>query len=242
MTNAFTTTISSSTSINGVLVVWFILSILSVVYVAYDAFTNNPELKVMRWGWIVVTAYTGVIGAALYALSCTPPKRKGHPRFVSPIWKQALGSTIHCLSGDVTGIIVASVITALLRFPLYIDTVSEYFFGFVLGLLIFQALFEKKMLGGSYLQAIQKTFLPEWVSMNMVMAGAIPIMVILQSRNPQAMKITNIEFWGIWSLATLVALATSYPVNVWLVVSKLKHGMGTEAVLGKGGHPISMEK
>ena len=85
--------------IDAVLIVWFIITALSVLYVAYDSFTNNPELKVMRWGWILVTAYTGVIGAALYVLSCKPPKVKEHQAFISPRWKQALGSTIHCMAG-----------------------------------------------------------------------------------------------------------------------------------------------
>jgi hypothetical protein len=57
------------------LLVWFILTGLSVLYVAWDAFTKNPELKVMKWGWILVTAYTGPIGAALYVLSCKEPKK-----------------------------------------------------------------------------------------------------------------------------------------------------------------------
>jgi len=34
-------------------------------YLAYDAFTQNPELTVMKWGWILVTLYIGPIGAAL---------------------------------------------------------------------------------------------------------------------------------------------------------------------------------
>jgi hypothetical protein len=228
--------------IDTVLVVWFILTALSVLYVAYDAFKNNPELKVMRIGWILVTAYTGVIGAALYVLSCKPPIKARHAQFVTPLWKQALGSTIHCIAGDATGIIVASVITAILGFPLYLDTILEYFFGFLFGLLIFQSLFAQKMLGGSYIEAVKKTFLPEWVSMNMVMAGAIPVMVILMSKDPQTMNATNIRFWGVWSLATLVALVTSYPINVWLVANKLKHGMGTEAVFGKGGDKLTMEE
>ncbi len=235
------TTTPNSSWIDGVLLVWFILTALSVAYVTYDAFTKNPELKVMRVGWILVTAYTGVIGAALYVLSCKPPKVKEHPKFIIPLWKQALGSTIHCMAGDATGIIVAAAITATLGLPMYLDSLSEYFFGFAFGLFIFQALFMQKMLGGSYLHAVKKSFLPEWLSMNMVMAAMIPVMVILMSRNLQAMDVTNIRFWGVMSLATLVGLVTAYPINFWLVAKKLKHGMGTEAVLGKGGSKMKME-
>lgn len=232
------TTTSTPSLVDGVLVVWFALTLLSVIYVAWDAYHNNPELKVMRWGWILVTAYTGVIGAALYILSCKPPKVGEHEKFIAPLWKQSLGSTIHCMAGDATGIIVAAVITVALGLPMYLDIISEYFFGFAFGLLIFQALFMQKMLGGSYIQALKKSFLPEWLSMNAVMAGMIPVMVILMSGDMRAMEATDIRFWGVMSLASLVGLVIAYPINWWLVANKLKHGMGTESVLGKGGEKL----
>ena len=53
--------------IDGALAAWFVLTAISVAYVAYDAFRNNPELTVMRWGWLLVTAYTGPLGASLYS-------------------------------------------------------------------------------------------------------------------------------------------------------------------------------
>lgn len=54
-------------------------------------------------------------------------------------WRQALGSTIHCLAGDATGIIFAAAVTAALRLPMGLDLIVEYVFGFAFGLLIFQA-------------------------------------------------------------------------------------------------------
>ncbi len=35
--------------LDAVLIAWFALTALSVVYVAWDAFTRNPALKVMKW-------------------------------------------------------------------------------------------------------------------------------------------------------------------------------------------------
>jgi hypothetical protein len=201
------------------LLVWFILTGLSVLYVAWDAFTKNPELKVMKWGWILVTAYTGPIGAALYVLSCKEPKKGMHEKFTAPLWKQSLG-------------------TALLGLPMWIDTISEYFFGFVFALFIFQALFMKDMLGGSYWQALKSSFYPEWVSMSTVMAGMIPVMVILMSSDMLSMEPTSLRYWGIMSLAVLVGTATAFPVNMWLVSKGFKEGMGTMRVFGKGGTPL----
>ncbi len=227
-------------TIDVALAIWFVLTALSVGYVGWDAFTRNPELKVMRYGWVLVTLYTGPIGGALYVLSCQEEPTSGtHERFIVPLWKQGLGSTIHCLAGDATGIIAAAIVTSVLGLPMGIDSVIEYVFGFGFGLLIFQALFMRTMLGGSYVTALRRTLLPEWVSMNTVMAGMFPVMLVLQTRHMSAMDPTGLRFWGVMSLATVTGLVIAYPANVWLVASGLKHGMGTKRVLGKGGSPIS---
>lgn len=93
-------------------------------------------------------------------LSCKA-KPGQHEKFIAPLWKQTVGSTIHCMAGDATGVIVVAFITALLNLPMGVDAVLEYFAGFAFGLFIFQALFMKGMLGGSYLQAVSKTWYPE---------------------------------------------------------------------------------
>lgn len=108
----------STMLIDQVLLVWFSLSAIAVIYVAWDALTRNPELTIMKWGWILVTLYTGIVGAALYILSCQEPAPGEHEEFVKPLWKQTLGSTIHCMAGDATGIIVAAAITAVLGLPM----------------------------------------------------------------------------------------------------------------------------
>lgn len=227
--------------LDTVLVAWFALTALSVIYVAWDAFTRNPELKVMKWGWILVTLYGGPVMAAAYVLSCQEPANERHEDFVRPLWKQAFGSTIHCMAGDATGVIVAAAITTALGLPMWIDVTAEYLFGFGFGLLIFQALFARNMLGGSYMRALRASWMPEWLSMNAVMAGMIPTMVILMSRDMASMHANSLRFWGVMSLATLVGFVLAYPVNLWLVGVRLKHGMGTKRALGEGGHSVEAE-
>ena len=229
--------------IDVVLLGWFALTILSVAYVAYDAYANNPELTVMKWGWVLVTLYMGPIGLGLYVLSCKEPRPFTHEEFIKPLWKQAMGSTIHCVAGDATGIILAAAITAAIGFPMWIDLITEYVFGFAFGLLVFQALFMKDMMGGSYWKAVRMSFMPEWLSMNMVMAGMIPAMVAgMMGRDMRAMEPSQLLFWGVMSFGVIVGFATAYPVNWWLVAKGLKHGMGTQRALGKGGHSMEAER
>jgi len=228
--------------IDLVLLVWFALTAVSVAYVAWDAWRNNPELKVMKWGWVLVTLYLGPVALMLYVLSCKEPFPGTHERFIQPLWKQGLGSTIHCVAGDATGIIVAATITGLLGLPMGIDLVIEYAAGFGFGLFIFQSLFMKDMMGGSYRAAVRHSIVPEWLSMKFMMAGMFPTMVVLMmGRDMRAMEPTQLAFWGAMSGAVLVGLIVAYPVNVWMVDKGLKHGMGTQRALGKGGHSMEAE-
>ena len=66
------------------------------------------------------------------------------------MWKQALGSTLHCVAGDATGVIIAATVTGLFGLPMWFDMTAEYVFGFAFGLFIFQSLFMKDIMGVSY--------------------------------------------------------------------------------------------
>jgi hypothetical protein len=229
--------------IDVVLLVWFALTLISVIYVAYDAFTKNPEMTVMKWGWILVTLYLGPIGLVLYVMSCKEPGPGMHEEFVRPLWKQGMGSVIHCAAGDATGIIVAAAVTAALGLPMWIDMIIEYVAGFGFGLFIFQSLFMRDMMGGSYRAALRHSLLPEWLSMNFMMAGMFPTMALLMmGRDMRAMDPSELLFWGTMSAAVAVGVAVAYPVNVWMVNKGLKHGMGTVRALGKGGHTMEAEE
>lgn len=224
-------------SIDRLLLVWFALTALSVLFITWDLVFRTPEMKVMKLGWILVALYTGPVALVVYWMSCREPSPGTHESFVAPLWKQAVGSTIHCLAGDATGVIVSAIFVNRMRLPMAVDSVVEYVVGFAFGLFVFQALFMRDMLGGSYVKAVRATVFPEWLSMNAVMAGMVPIMTILMSRDMKAMEATSLRFWGVMSLATLAGAVLAIPVNVWLVAKKMKHGMGTERALGRGGAP-----
>src|SRR5438046_4581149 len=155
---------------------WIIVALLSAAYVAYDQFRHNPEAAVMKWGFVLVTLYMGPIGLLLYVMADKEPRPGEHEDFVKPLWKQGAGSTIHCVAGDATGIILAAAATAALGLPMWLDLIVEYAAGFAFGLFIFQSLFMTSIMGGTYLDNVRKTFLPELISMNFMMSGMAPVM------------------------------------------------------------------
>jgi hypothetical protein len=215
------------------LVVWFALAAASTGYVAWDQYRNNPEPAVMKWGFILVTLYMGPFGLLLYVMADKEPRPGEHETFIAPLWKQGVGSTIHCVAGDATGIILAAVITSRLGLPMWLDLIVEYSAGFAFGLFIFQALFMKSMMGGTYWENVRKSFLPEFISMNFMMAGMAPVMsLLMMGRDMRAMVPTELLFWGVMSLGVIAGFTTAYPANVWLVARRLKHGLMTERKAG----------
>ena len=58
--------------LQGVMFLWFLLAAIALLFVAIDIRTT-PESPVLKWGFVLLTAYTGVVGAFLYVLGCREP-------------------------------------------------------------------------------------------------------------------------------------------------------------------------
>src|SRR5215831_5502454 len=143
--------------LDGVMLLWFVLTAVALLFVAVDI-RNTPESPVLKWGFVLLTAYTGVVGGFLYVLGCREPLPGLHEQYVAARWRQVLGSTMHCVAGDGVGIIAGAVLSS----------------AFGIGWTIFQALFMRDMAGGSYRRALTDTFIAELLSMNFLMAGMVP--------------------------------------------------------------------
>ena len=212
--------------LEGVMLLWFVLTAAALLFVAVDIRTT-PESPVLKWGFILLTAYTGVVGAFLYVLGCREPLPGLHEQYVAARWRQTLGSTMHCVAGDGVGIIAGAVLSALFGFAGLLEVAIEYALGFAFGWTIFQALFMRDMAGGSYRRALASTFISELLSMNFLMAGMVPTVMTLRAYIPAAADPAAASFWFVMSMGLLVGFIVAYPMNWWLVANRLKHGMMT---------------
>ena len=183
---------------DGMILMWFILTTLSVLFVAIEI-RNTPEDPVLKWGFILLTAYIGPFGVFLYVLGCREPLPGLHEQYISARWRQVLGSTMHCVAGDGVGILAGAVIGALIHISMPAEMALEYILGFGFGWIIFQALAMKAMLG-TYKEALVKTFYSEFVSMNWLMAGMMPTMMISMRYVEGANDPLSPRFWFIMSM------------------------------------------
>ena len=223
--------------LDGVMLLWFLLTAAALLFVAIDI-RSTPESPVLKWGFLLVTAYTGVVGAFLYVLGCREPLPGLHERYVAARWRQTLGSTMHCVAGDGVGILAGAVISSVAGLTGLAEVILEYVLGFAFGWMIFQALFMRDTAGGSYKRALTSTFVPELLSMNLLMAGMVPTVMILKAHIQSARDPTTPNFWFVMSMGLLVGFVIAYPMNWWLVANHLKHGMMTvRPVSAVGGVP-----
>src|SRR5215472_1299450 len=208
--------------LDGVMLLWFVLTAAVLLFVAVDI-RNTPESPVLKWGFVLLTAYTGVIGGFLYVLGCREPLPGMHEQYVA---------------GDGVGIIAGAILASLFGLKGLAEVVLEYILGFAFGWTIFQALFMRDMVGGSYPRALKGTFISELVSMNLLITGMVPTVMALKSEIPAAADPTLPSFWFVMSMGLLVGFIVAYPMNWWLVANHLKHGMMTvrPAAAAVGGH------
>jgi hypothetical protein len=212
--------------LDGIMLLWFVLAAAAVLFVAIDIRTT-PESPVMKWGFVLVTAFIGVVGAFLYVLGCREPLPDTHERYVAVQWRQALGSTMHCAAGDGVGILAGAAFASAFQLSALPEIALEYLLGFGFGWMVFQALFMRRTAGGSYSRSLANTFIPELLSMNLLMAGMAPTMMILRGAIGEPAGPGTPVFWFVMSMALLVGFAVAYPMNWWLVHNHLKHGMLT---------------
>ena len=222
------------------LAIWFVSALLAALWATYDLITNQPKIMpVIKVAWVLIILYLGVLGLALYIISCSAKPNQDHDAFVAPMWKRALGSTIHCVSGDALGIVIVAVIVSNTRLPMAVEFAMEYAFAFLFGWLLFQVTPIMVFMGKTLREALFAGARAEFVSLTAMVIGMFPTMYALMKavggNGGHMPSPLSLEFWGIMTASIAVGFVVSYPASWWLVKVGWKRGMGSAQVLGEGG-------
>ena len=127
------------------------------------------EDKVLKIAFMILTLFTGPLGAFFYVLGCREPLPGTH----EVTWPPGGGrcwSTMHCAAGDGVGIIVGAAIGAVLMLSFWrlragVPARIRLRQGVLPGLR--HAADGRRL----YRRSLRMTFLPELLSMNLLMAG-----------------------------------------------------------------------
>ena len=212
--------------LDGVMLLWFLLTAAALLFVAVDI-RNTPESPVLKWGFVLLTAYTGVIGAFLYVLGCREPLPGLHERYVAARWRQVLGSTMHCVAGDGIGILAGAVLSSILGLSGLPEVGVEYILGFAFGWTIFQALF-MRLHGWRIIPERAETHVHGGAVVDESSDGGNgPDRDGAEGAHRHRGRSDDAEFWFVMSMGLLVGFIVAYPMNWWLVANHLKHGMMT---------------
>lgn len=222
------------------LLIWFVTAFLAALWAAYDLITNQPKIMpVIKIAWILIILYLGIVGLVLYILSCRIRLGQDHDEFVSPMWKRALGSTIHCVSGDALGIVIVAVIVSNTHLPMAVEFAIEYAFAFLFGWLLFQVTPIMVFMGKTFREALFAGARAEFVSLTVMVMGMFPTMLVLMKaadgKGGHMPSPLSLEFWGIMTASIAVGFVVSYPASWWMVKAGWKRGMGSAHVMGEGG-------
>jgi hypothetical protein len=209
------------------MLLWWILTVPSFLFVTIDIWRTTPESPVLKWAFVILTVFTGPLGAFFYVLGCREPLHGTHEQYIATRWRQVLGSTMHCVAGDGIGIVAGAVVAAGLALTFWPDFLLEYVLGFGFGWAFFQAFAMRDMAGGSYLRSLRMTVLPELLSMNLLMTGMVLTSRFAMKSVEGGHDPTRPEFWFIMSMALIAGFVCAYPINWWLVANHMKHGMLT---------------
>ncbi len=110
--------------LDEIMLLWFLLTALSLLFMVVELRTT-PASPVLKWGFILLTAYLGPLGAFLYVLGCREPLPGLHERYVATRWRQVLGSTMHCVAGDGVGILTGAVVASVFQLDRVTDIALE---------------------------------------------------------------------------------------------------------------------
>jgi hypothetical protein len=209
---------------------------VSAAAILYDIYGRGlrQHVRVMEAVWPITALYLGPLGLLAYA-------RIGRPRLVSatnhpggedePEWHGVFISATHCGAGCTLGDLVgewavfaaALTIAGVTLWPAYlIDFTLAYAFG-----ILFQYLAIKPMSDLSPRQAIGHAIKAETLSIIAFELGMFAWMALVYFvlfTDPH-LDTAHAAYWLMMQIAAAVGLATSYPVNIWLVRRGVKHAM-----------------
>ena len=219
-----------SLAIGGICLLIMVLDLLS---------GHAQKMWIMNIVWPVTGLYAGPLALIAYYTIGRKSLKKNEENVhdngedhtkKKPFWQSVVAGTLHCGSGCTLGDIIAEF--GLLVFPfavfgskLYGSWVIDYIIAFLIGI-IFQYYAIKPMKNLSPAKAVVAALKADTLSLTSWQVGmygwmAISVFLFFQRR----LEATEPLFWFMMQIGMMLGFLTAYPVNWWLIKSKIKEAM-----------------
>jgi hypothetical protein len=195
---------------------WLFLVIISLIVLLRDLRKHNRHIdSLMKAVWFMTVLYSGPVGLWLYYVSGRKQIRR------DSIWRKGVRSVAHCYSGcgagEVTGVFIAAGLLSLGNTAIAIIT---FCFAYVFGYgMTFGPLVQA---GVPVKRALIDTFYSDTLTIAVMEVTAISLDLWLA----RSATMDQPLFWGSLVFSLSIGLLAAYPVNVLLVYSGVKGGMG----------------
>jgi Domain of unknown function (DUF4396) len=203
-------------------------SAAAVLYDIYGRGLRQP-MRVMEAVWPITALYLGLLGWFVYAWLGRPRlKRVGDERE----WEGYAISGSHCGAGCALGDVIgewaafAGSLT-IAGAALWSGYALDFAFGYVLGIL-FQYWAIKPMSHLSRRATLRDAIRADTLSVVAFEAGMFAFMALVYFAfftHPH-LGTDNAAYWLMMQIAMAIGLATTYPVQIWLIRRGIKHTMG----------------
>jgi hypothetical protein len=197
----------------GPLLAWGILVAGSLLFLLCSLVRDKLVPAGVGLVWTTITLFFGPLGPLAYWLIVRRPARRGT---TPPAWQCAFGATLCGAAGNILGLLLLLVI-----FIVYVPSGSTGSLAlvapFVAGWLGFYAPLLALETGRSYWLAARKSLLVSVISTVLVAAGAVPVVIVLNSRwYPYLLDLAGPYFWAMHTLAAMAGALVLYPFNLWM--------------------------
>lgn len=196
----------------GMLFLWFILTMISLIYVTVDLYQAHGD-RIIKLGWWFSLLFTGPLGLVMYIVI---NKTKEKPKTI-PLWKKALAAQVLVFSVIGFGM---GLICLFLNSLFLVQNASfwmlflEYLFGLGFGLFVYQRSFFPTFTD-SLFRSHFNAFIAQFIFVNALAAGFFGVQLVWNAYYPESRDIELIYFWGMLSVCYLVGALTLFPFVLW---------------------------
>ena len=212
---------------------WLILTLASLIFLNIDLSRGASTTWKLRLIWNLITVIYGILGLLVYFVAYRKQARQVGAEISLSSWKNALSLELILVIGNTIGIVLGgwflNTYININRAGPILGMIAVFLCLYIppllVGLFLFHAPMRSFLSSLSYLNALGKSILPEFISTNMIILGILPTVLLLEASHlPFPNYPASLLFWIPVMAGVFVGTLTGYPLQVWMVHNGLAQG------------------